>query len=77
MRQPASQNVSYKIQFTNGIPVSDAVPSAGKNGTIIMAKDLFHNMSTRKRSYNAGEEQSKISEIIKAYAIHYNRQGLT
>ena len=70
--KPEGQPIAHRIQFLNGVAISSSTPCAGKNGTIINAKDLFHNMKTRKNAYHTGEEQSKIAEVLRAYAVHYH-----
>ena len=37
--KPAAQSVSHKIEFVNGEARTVATPCAGRNGTIINAKD--------------------------------------
>ena len=69
----ADQVVAHKINFLDGKPTGKSTPCAGKKGTIIRARDLYHNMKTRRETMSAGDEQNKIADIVRAYAIHYNR----
>ena len=55
------KQVAYKLSFDGGQANGEAIPSAGKNGTLIHVKDLFHNMNMRQKSYNPNEEQFKES----------------
>ena len=75
--KPADQVVAHKIKFLDGQPVGKSTPCAGKNGTIIRAQDLYHNMKTRRETMSSGEEQNKIGEIVRSYAIHYHKISFT
>lgn len=75
--KPVDQQVSHRLTFDGGLANGEPTPCAGKNGTTILAKDLFHNMKTRKTSYSSSDEQFRIAEIIRAYAIHYSHLNFT
>ena len=75
--KPAGQVVAHKIKFLDGQPVGKSTPCAGKNGTIIRAQDLYYNMKTRRETMTSGDEQNRIGEIIRSYAVHYHRIAFT
>jgi len=75
--KPVDQVVAHKIKFLDGQAVGKSAPCAGKNGTIIRAQDLYYNMKTRRETMSSGEEQNKIGEIVRSYAIHYHRISFT
>ncbi|CUA71089.1 DNA mismatch repair protein Mlh1 [Rhizoctonia solani] len=50
---------------------AEPVACAGNDGTVITAEDLFYNTPVRKASLrNAGEEYSRLSDVVTRYAIH-------
>lgn len=47
--------------------------TAGNQGTIIRAENLFYNVPTRRKALsNFTEEFSKVMEVVTRYAIHYS-----
>ncbi|EGC34291.1 hypothetical protein DICPUDRAFT_55923 [Dictyostelium purpureum] len=83
----ADSNCAYRACYFNGKlspsnpndPSScDPKPCAGVNGTQITVEDLFFNTPSRKSVLkNFSEEHSRISQLIKKYAINNPKVGFT
>lgn len=69
---------AWKAEYLNGELINDPVPSAGKDGTVIMVKDLFYNVPGKLRTMkNLNEELSKIIEVSGRYGIHSKNIGVS
>ncbi|ODN00773.1 DNA mismatch repair protein Mlh1 [Orchesella cincta] len=65
-----------KLKLNTGF--QNPKPCAGKQGTLIMAEDLFYNMETRRRALKSvAEEHNKIVEVVTKYAVHNARVGFS
>ena len=75
--QKPNQNYSVRASYKDGSLVSKPTKCAGIPGTTITVEDLFYNVPQRLRALkSAGEEYSKIMEIVQKYAIlHSGKVG--
>ena len=75
-----SSSCAFKMAYSDGAPTGKAVPSAGKEGTIVKLEDLFYNLPSRKRAFEGarkeGEEYQRILTIVQRYAVHKAQDGI-
>ncbi|KAL3806421.1 hypothetical protein ACHAXA_002667 [Cyclostephanos tholiformis] len=82
------RDCAYKMQFKDGgpdrrtHPDSNPVPSAGREGTAVSVRDLFHNVPSRRRALESGgaraerEEYDRILAVAQRYAVHEAGRGV-
>ncbi|CAI4229000.1 unnamed protein product [Auanema sp. JU1783] len=67
--KPAEQQVAYQAKYLDG-KVTAIRPSAGQNGTVITAEDLFHNCPSRRLTFkNQAEETARVADVVTKYAV--------
>nr|WJN24862.1 mismatch repair protein [Farysia itapuensis] len=82
--KPRDQECAYKAFYANGAlappkPGQSSEPkqSAGTDGTLITAEDLFFNVPQRKRALrSAAEEYNRALDVVSKYAVHYGGKGI-
>jgi DNA mismatch repair ATPase MutL len=69
-----------KMTYRDGEPGGMAVPSVGKEGTIVKLQDLFHNVPNRRRAFEGArkeaEEYQRILNVVQKYAMDRARDGV-
>ncbi|KAK5781089.1 mismatch repair ATPase MLH1 PWA37_002012 [Arxiozyma heterogenica] len=69
---------AWKVSFMEGRMLSDPVPIAGKDGTVILVEDLFYNIPSRLRALRSpNDEYNKILDVLGKYSIHCQGIGFT
>uniref|UniRef100_A0A915PEN8 DNA mismatch repair protein S5 domain-containing protein n=1 Tax=Setaria digitata TaxID=48799 RepID=A0A915PEN8_9BILA len=62
---------AYVARYTDGHLQGDIKASAGLDGTIITAEDLFYNCPSRRRALKyPADEMNRIADVVIRYAIH-------
>ncbi|KAG5513870.1 hypothetical protein PMAC_000492 [Pneumocystis sp. 'macacae'] len=81
----ADSDCAWEANYLNGKLISpkgemssDPKPSAGRQGTQIVIKDLFYNIPSRLKSFRSpNDEYIRILDIIYRYAVHCERIGFS
>ncbi|KAM3723202.1 DNA mismatch repair protein [Dirofilaria immitis] len=62
---------AYVGRYTDSQLQGDIKPSAGLNGTIVIAEDLFYNYPSRRRAFKyPADEMNRIADVVVRYALH-------
>lgn len=71
-RTPGSR-CAYRATYRGGRLVEGPTACAGELGTTMTVEELFHNSSTRRRSFlkSPSEQYAHIAKVVAAYATHY------
>ena len=83
-----NSNCAYKMSYRDGRPDpsmhanSKPKPAAGRHGTTVSVKDLFHSIPSRRRALEGAgrrgerEEYDRILGVLQRYAVHEGRNGV-
>lgn len=82
--KPKAAACAHSASYANGALVAPKAgqssapkPSAGSDGTLIMAEDLFYNVPQRRRALkSAAEEYNRCLDVAAKYAVHYGGRGV-
>ena len=78
----------YKMSYRDGgpdrrtHPDGRPDPSAGREGTVVAVRDLFHNVPSRRRALESGgsraerEEYDRVLGVAQRYAVHEASRGV-
>lgn len=67
----ADSEVGYRLSFDKGKPASEVAAVATNVGTIVTARELFHNYGQRKNALqSAHQEYGLIHEIVSLYTLN-------
>ena len=82
------RDCAYKMSYRDGgpdrrtHPDARPHPSAGREGTVVAVRDLFHNVPSRRRALESGgsraerEEYDRVLGVAQRYAVHEARRGV-